>query len=473
MVESYAYDSVIVGSGPNGLAAAITMAQNGRSVAVFEAEENIGGSVRSADLTLPGFVHDICSAVYPLAIGSPFFRSLPLAQHGLEWVQPPAALAHPLDDGTAVTLERSIAETASALGSDRDAYRKLMSPLIANWDGLDADLLGPPRLPRHPWNFTRFGLLAIQPARRLAESRFRGARARALFAGLAAHSMLPLEKWGSAAFGLVLGITGHAVGWPIAKGGAQSLANALASYLRSLGGEIFPNERVGSLDQLPSSRVILCDLTPCQLLKIAGARLSPRYRWKLARYRYGMGAFKIDYALSAPVPWKAQECTRAATVHVGGELREIAASELAAWRGEHAEKPFALVVQPSLFDPSRAPANQHTLWVYCHVPNRSAFDMTDRIEAQIERFAPGFREAIIARRIAPPAELERRNANLVGGDINGGAANLAQLFLRPTCRLYSTSHKGLYLCSASTPPGGGVHGMCGYFAARRALRDLF
>jgi len=473
VVESYAYDSVIVGSGPNGLAAAITMAQNGRSVAVFEAEENIGGSVRSADLTLPGFVHDICSAVYPLAIGSPFFRSLPLAQHGLEWVQPPAALAHPLDDGTAVTLERSIAETASALGSDRDAYRKLMSPLIANWDGLDADLLGPPRLPRHPWNFTRFGLLAIQPARRLAESRFRGARARALFAGLAAHSMLPLEKWGSAAFGLVLGITGHAVGWPIAKGGAQSLANALASYLRSLGGEIFPNERVGSLDQLPSSRVILCDLTPCQLLKIAGARLSPRYRWKLARYRYGMGAFKIDYALSAPVPWKAQECTRAATVHVGGELREIAASELAAWRGEHAEKPFALVVQPSLFDPSRAPANQHTLWVYCHVPNRSAFDMTDRIEAQIERFAPGFREAIIARRIAPPAELERRNANLVGGDINGGAANLAQLFLRPTCRLYSTSHKGLYLCSASTPPGGGVHGMCGYFAARRALRDLF
>ena len=473
MVESYSYDSVIVGSGPNGLAAAITMAQNGRSVAVFEAEENIGGSVRSADLTLPGFVHDICSAVYPLAIGSPFFRSLPLAQHGLEWVQPPAALAHPLDDGTAVTLERSIAETASALGSDRDAYRKLMSPLIANWDGLDADLLGPPRLPRHPWNFTRFGLLAIQPARRLAESRFRGARARALFAGLAAHSMLPLEKCGSAAFGLVLGITGHAVGWPIAKGGAQSLANALASYLRSLGGEIFPNERVGSLDQLPSSRVILCDLTPCQLLKIAGARLSPRYRGKLARYRYGIGAFKIDYALSAPVPWKAQECARAATVHVGGELREIAASELAAWRREHAEKPFALVVQPSLFDPSRAPANQHTLWVYCHVPNRSAFDMTDRIEAQIERFAPGFREAIIARRIAPPAELERRNANLVGGDINGGAANLAQLFLRPTCRLYSTSHKGLYLCSASTPPGGGVHGMCGYFAARRALRDLF
>ncbi len=451
MVQSYAYDSVIVGSGPNGLAAAITMAQNGRSVAVFEAEENIGGSVRSADLTLPGFVHDICSAVYPLAIGSPFFRSLPLVQHGLEWVQPPAALAHPLDDGTAVTLERSIAETASALGSDRDAYRKLMSPLIANWDGLDADLLGPPRLPRHPWNFTRFGLLAIQPARRLAESRFRGARARALFAGLAAHSMLPLEKWGSAAFGLVLGITGHAVGWPIAKGGAQTLANALASYLRSLGGEIFPNERVGSLDQLPSSRVILCDLTPCQLLKIAGARLSPRYRGKLARYRYGMGAFK----------------------NVGGELREIAASELAAWRREHAEKPFALVVQPSLFDPSRAPANQHTLWVYCHVPNRSAFDMTDRIEAQIERFAPGFRETIIARRIAAPAELERRNANLVGGDINGGAANLAQLFLRPTYRLYSTSHKGLYLCSASTPPGGGVHGMCGYFAARRALRDLF
>jgi phytoene dehydrogenase-like protein len=449
------------------------MARNGRSVALFEAEENIGGSVRSDGLTLPGFVHDVCSAVYPLAIGSPFFRSLPLAQHGLQWIQPPAALAHPLDDGTAVTLERSIAETALALGADGDAYRKLMSPLIANWNGLDADLLGPPRLPRHPWNFARFGLLAIQPARRVAESRFRGARARALFGGLAAHSMLPLEKWGSAAFGLVLGVTGHAVGWPIAKGGAQCLANALASYLCSLGGEIFLNERIVSLDQLPSSRVILCDVTPRQLLKIAGAGLSPSYRDKLARYRYGMGAFKIDYALSALVPWKARACRRAATVHVGGELGEIAASELAAWQGEHPEKPFALVVQPSLFDAARAPANQHTLWVYCHVPNRSAFDMTDRIEAQIERFAPGFRETILARRIAAPAELERRNANLVGGDINGGAANLAQLFLRPTYKTYSTSLKGLYLCSSSTPPGGGVHGMCGYFAARRALRDMF
>jgi phytoene dehydrogenase-like protein len=348
-----------------------------------------------------------------------------------------------------------------------------MSPLVTNWRGLDADLLGPPRVPRHPWNFTRFGLLAIRPARRFAESGFQGTRARALFAGLAAHSMLPLEKWGSAAFGIVLGIAAHAVGWPVAKGGAQTLANALASYLRTLGGEIFRNRLVLSLGELPSSRVILCDLTPRQLLKLAGTRLSPSYRGKLARYRYGMGAFKIDYALSAPVPWTAEACSHAATVHVGGELREIARSERAAWEGKHAEKPFVLLAQPSLFDPSRAPANQHTLWVYCHVPHGSGFDMTDRIEAQIERFAPGFRETILARRIAPPAELERRNANLVGGDINGGAPNLPQLFLRPTYKLYSTSLKGLYLCSSSTPPGGSVHGICGYFAARRALRDMF
>ena len=468
-----AYDAVVIGSGPNGLAAAIAMAQKGKSVAMYEAAAEIGGGVRSAELTLPGFVHDVCSAVYPLAIGSPFFRSLPLAQHGLEWIQPPAPLAHPLDDGTAIMLERSIDRTVSYLGPDGEAYRNLMAPLFASWDGLDVDLLGPIRVPKHAATLARFGWSAIQPALRLAERCFRGTQARALFAGLAAHSMLPLEQWGSAAFGLVLGITAHALGWPIARGGAQKLTDALASYLRSLGGEVYASHPVLSLHELPPSRVILCDLTPRQLLEIAGASLSPKYRDKLRRYRYGMGAFKIDWALAAPLPWKAEECKRAATVHLGGELGEIAVSERAAWRGDHAERPFVLLVQPSLFDGARAPETKHTLWAYCHVPNGSKFDMTERIEAQIERFAPGFRDTIVARCIAAPAELERRNPNLVGGDINGGAPNLNQLFFRPTLSVYSTSQTGLYLCSASTPPGGGVHGMCGYFAAQRALRDMF
>jgi phytoene dehydrogenase-like protein len=440
---------------------------------VYEGAEKGGGGVRSAELTLPGFVHDVCSAVYPLALGSPFFRSLPLVQHGLEWVQPPVPLAHPLDDGTAVILERSIDLTAANLDSDAAAYRKLMLPLLASWDGLDVDLLGPVRLPKHAATLARFGLSAIQPAHRLAERCFGGRRARALFAGLAAHSMLPLEQWGSAAFGLVLGITAHALGWPFVKGGAQRLADALASYLRSLGGEVYADHPVLALDEIPRSRVILCDLTPRQLLKIAGKSLASKYRDKLQGYRYGMGAFKIDWALTAPVPWQAEACKRAGTVHLGGELGEIAISERAAWRGEHAGKPFVLLVQPSLFDRSRAPHGKHTLWGYCHVPHGSAFDMTDRIEAQVERFAPGFRDTIVARCVAAPAELERRNANLVGGDINGGAPNLTQLFFRPTLRLYATSQKGLYLCSASTPPGGGVHGMCGYFAAQRALRDMF
>ena len=473
MAKPDAYDAIVIGSGPNGLAAAIALAQNGRSVAVYEAQQSIGGGVRSAELTLPGFVHDVCSAVYPLAIGSPFFRSLPLDQYGLEWIQPAAPLAHPLDDGTVIVLERSIDRTVSHLGPDGEAYRKLMLPLVKGWHGLDVDLLGPLRMPKHAASLVRFGWSALQPARRVAERHFRGSHARALFAGLAAHSMLPLEQWGSAAFGLVLGTTAHSLGWPIAKGGAQKLADALASYLRSLGGEVHVDHPVTSLDELPRSRVILCDLTPRQLIEVAGDRLSPSYRDKLRRYRYGMGAFKMDWALAAPVPWKAEECRRAATVHVGGELEEIATSERAAWRGDHVEKPFVLLVQPSLCDSARAPEAKHTLWAYCHVPNGSEFDMTARIEAQIERFAPGFRKTILARCIARPAELERRNANLVGGDINGGTATLNQLFLRPTLKLYSTSKKGLYLCSASTPPGGGVHGMCGYFAAQRALRDMF
>jgi phytoene dehydrogenase-like protein len=473
MAQSPQYDAVIIGSGPNGLAAAITMVHSGRSVAVYEADEKIGGGMRSAELTLPGFVHDVCSAVYPLAIGSPLFRSLPLAQYGLEWVQPASPLAHPFDDGSAVTLERSLHDTAAGLGRDGHAYRRLMQPLVESWDVLDVDLLAPLRWPRSPINMARFGLSAIRPARSLSESWFEEPAARALFGGLSAHSMLRLESWGSAAFGLVLATTGHALGWPIARRGSQSLADAMAAYLQSRGGEIYTNTQVQRLDDLPSSRVILCDVTPRQLLVLAGDRLSPSYRRRLRRFRYGMGAFKIDWALSAPVPWKAKACACAATVHLGGTLNEIAASERAAWQGDHTTHPFVLAVQPSLFDPSRAPETKHTLWAYCHVPNGSAFDMTERIEAQIERFAPGFRDTILARSVAAPAELERRNPNLVGGDINGGAPTLGQLFFRPTMKLYSTSAQGLYLCSASTPPGGGVHGMCGYFAARQALTDFF
>lgn len=473
MARPREYDAVVVGAGPNGLAAAIVMAEAGKSVAICEANESPGGGVRSAELTLPGFVHDVCSAVYPLGIGSPFFRSLSLAQYGLEWVQPPAALAHPFDDGTAILVERQVEATASALGADSENYRRVFAPLAAGWENLSIDVLAPPGWPRHPVKLARFGFSAIQPALRFSERRFSGDRTKALFAGLAAHSMLPLEQWGSAAFGLVLGATAHALGWPIVRGGAQRLADALNACLRSLGGEVFLHRRVQQLSELPRSRVVLCDLTPRQLLAIAGARLPGNYRAKLTNYNYGMGAFKIDWALSAPVPWRAPECSRAATVHLGASLSEIARSERMAWLGLHANKPFVLVAQPSLFDASRAPAGKHTLWAYCHVPNGSSFDMSERIESQIERFAPGFCKTILARCVSGPAELERRNANLVGGDINGGAATLGQLFFRPTRHLYSTPARGLYLCSSSTPPGGGVHGMCGYFAAKRALREMF
>jgi phytoene dehydrogenase-like protein len=472
VAKNYAYDAAVIGSGPNGLAAAITIAQSGHSVIVYEAQPTIGGGARSENLTAPGFIHDVCSAVYPLAIGSPFFRTLPLNQHGLGWIQPPAPLAHPLDDGTAVVLERSVEVTSDNLDVDKKGYRKIIQPLVDGWDGLANDILAPPRFPQRPFSFARFGLHAILPARRFAERVFAGPRARALFAGLAAHSMLPLEFMASAAFGLVLGVAAHALGWPIARGGAQKLADALASHLRQLGGEIVVNRRITTLDEIASCRVVLCDLTPRQLLNIAGHRLSARYRQSLERYRYGMGAFKMDWALSGPVPWKAAPCARAATVHLGGTLEEIALSERLAWHGEHAEKPFVLAVQPSLFDESRAPAGKHTLWAYCHVPNGSTFDMSERIEAQIERFAPGFRDLVVARNVMAPLDLERRNANLVGGDINGGAAILQQLFFRPTAKLYKTSAKGIYICSSSTPPGGGVHGMCGYFAARQALKVL-
>lgn len=465
------YDAVITGSGPNGLAAAITLARAGRKVLVLETEATIGGGTRSAELTLPGFIHDICSAVHPLAIASPFFRGLPPTEVHLDWVHPSAPLAHPLDDGTAVMLERSIVATAAGLGSDAVAYRKLMTPLVDNWDALMHNILGPLRLPHHPLTLARFGWYAIRPARGLAESLFIGERARALFAGLAAHSMLPLEEPVSAGFALVLAMLGHAVGWPLARGGSQQIADRLADYLRSLSGEIATGTRVGSLEQLPAAGNILLDVTPRQVIGIAGDRLPAQYKRRLARFRYGPGAFKVDWALDGPIPWRAAECERAATVHLGGTLAEIAASERAVWRGMHPARPFVILAQPSLFDQSRVPAGKQTAWAYCHVPNGSTFDMTGRIESQIERFAPGFRERILARSIMSPARLERHDANYIGGDINGGVQDLRQLFTRPVPQLvpYATPVRGLYICSLSTPPGGGAHGMCGYFAARAAL----
>jgi phytoene dehydrogenase-like protein len=466
-------DAVVVGSGPNGLAAAITLAQAGRSVLVVEAAETVGGGVRSAELTLPGFVHDVCSAIHALAKASPCFGALPLEEHGLELVEPPAPLAHPLDDGTAVMLERSVDETAAGLGADRRRYRKLMAPLVAHSDKLVPFLLGRSPLPRHPVVAARFGLLGLRSAVGLGK-RFEGDRARALLAGLSAHSMQDLRRPPTASFGLALGLFAHTHGWPFVRGGSQRLADALASYFKSLGGEIEVGRSVESVDDLPKSKVTMLDVTPRQVLQLAGHRLPGRYLRALRRYRYGPGAFKVDWALDAPVPWQAGECSRAATVHVGGTLEAIADSEAAVWRGETAERPFVLVAQQSLFDDTRAPEGKHTLWAYSHVPHGSREDMTERIESQIERFAPGFRELILERSVRGPAEMEQYNSNYVGGDINGGVQDLRQLFTRPVVRLdpYSTPVEGLYLCSSSTPPGGGVHGMCGYHAAQSAIKRL-
>jgi phytoene dehydrogenase-like protein len=467
------YDAVVVGSGPNGLAAAITVAQAGLSVLVREAADTIGGGTRSAELTLPGFVHDVCSAVHPMAVASPFFRALPLAEHGLELIDPPAPLAHPLDDGKAVLLDRSLPAAVDSLGEDGDAYRRLVGRTVEDWPLLEPAFLGPIlRVPRHPLALARFSLRGLRPSASLASNVFRGQQAQALFAGAAAHSVLPLEQLGTASFGIVFLALAHTRGWPVARGGSQQIAQALASYLRTLGGEIETGAPVTAIEELPRARMIFCDVGPRQLLTLAGSRLPAHYRRALGAYRYGPGVFKLDYALDGPVRWNAPECARAATVHVGGTLAEIAASERAPWRGRHAERPFVLVAQPSLFDPTRAPEGKHTLWAYCHVPNGSSLDMTERIESQIERFATGFRELVLARSVTTSSDFELKNANIVGGDINGGAANLRQLIARPTLRLvpYSTPIPDLYLCSASTPPGGGVHGMCGHLAARAALK---
>ncbi len=463
----------VVGAGPNGLAAAIVLAQQGLQVQVLEAEPQPGGAARTLELTLPGFLHDFGSAVYPFAAGSPFFSSLPLANHGLEWIHSPCPLAHPFDDGTAVTLERDLRDAASALGDDGRAWRKLMRPFVEQWSDLSREVLRPVHLlSRRPLLLARFGLVAVPSAKMVAGISFRRERTRALFAGLAAHSFLSLDEMLSSAFGVLLGAAAHAVGWPIPRGGAQSLANALCRHLASLGGEIRTSTRVENLASLPEFDVTLCDVTPRQLARIAGGRLSAAYTARLGRYRYGPAAFKIDYALREPIPWRAAECLRAATVHLGGSATEIAASEAAMRHGRHSERPFVLVVQPSLFDPTRAPSGKHTAWAYCHVPNGYEFDMLGIIEQQIERFAPGFRERVLARRVFSPAGLEMMDANLIGGDISGGAMDIRQTLFRPTWRHYATSAKDIYICSSSTPPGGGVHGMCGYHAAQQALSRL-
>jgi phytoene dehydrogenase-like protein len=461
-------DAVVVGAGPNGLAAAIALARAGRSVRVLEAADTIGGGSRSAELTLPGFVHDICSAVHPHPLASPFLRELPLAEHGLELVQPELALAHPLDDGTAVAFDRSIEVTAASIGgADGDAYRKLMVPLVRDADKLLPAILGPLRPTRHPLALSRFGLLGLRSAEGLAK-RFEGPRGRALIAGNAAHSMLRLDASPTGAVALVLMLTGHAVGWPVARGGSQKVADALASIARSHGAEIVTGHRVERIDELDDARAVLFDLTPRQIVAIAGHRLPDRYRRALERYRYGPGVFKLDWALDGPIPWTAPECLRAGTVHIGGTFEEIAASE----RGDGGERPYVLLSQPTVCDPSRAPAGKHVGWAYCHVPAGSTTDMTNAIEGQVERFAPGFREQILARASMNAAEMEAYNPNYVGGDINGGLMDLRQLFTRPVARPvpYTTPDERLFICSSATPPGGGVHGMCGYFAAKAALR---
>lgn len=467
-------DAIVVGSGPNGLSAAIALAQAGLAVRVYEAHPSPGGGLRSDALTGPGFVHDVCATVHALALASPFLRTLPLDAYGFEPLQPGAPFAHPLDDGGAVVVEQSIATTVDGLTrADGAAYRRLFDPFVRRADDVMEALLGPPGF-RHPLLMARIAPIAIRSAKGLA-SRFTDARTRAMVAGVAAHAIVPLDFAGTAGYTLGLGVAAHGYGWPIARGGSQRLADAMVAYLSSLGGEVVTGHAVTSLDELPPSRAILCDVSPSQFLALAGRRVPARYRRRLESFRHGPGVFKMDWALSEPVPWRAEDVRRAGTVHIGGSFEAIAASEDAAWRGRVHDRPYVLAVQPSLFDESRAPAGKHTLWAYCHVPNGSAVDMTSRIEDQIERFAPGFRDVVIARHAMGPAAMEARNANLVGGDIAGGAGDLAQALMRPVASTnpYATAIEDVYLCSSSTPPGVGVHGMCGWHAARAALRLSF
>jgi phytoene dehydrogenase-like protein len=472
-MEKKDYDVIVVGSGPNGLSAAIRLQQQGASVLLLEAKDIIGGGMRTAELTLPGFYHDVCSAVHPMAMGSPFFSKLPLADYGLEFAWSPLEAAHPFDDGTAAFLARSLDDTARALGADEKVYRELIKPVADNWEAVAEDSLGPLSFPRHPLIMARFGLNALRSAAAVA-NRFSTTAARGLWAGMTAHSIQPLTNVASAAIGIVLSAVGHRYGWPVPKGGSQAIGHALAQYFISLGGEIQTGVRVSSLSQLPSHHAVVFDLTTKQLLTIAGDQFSPHYKRQLSRYRYGPGVFKMDWALSGPIPFTAPECRQAITVHLGGTFEEIALSEQQAYDGKICQKPFVLLSQQSLFD-HRAPAGKHTAWAYCHVPNGSDADMTRIIEQQIERFAPGFRDLILAKHTMNAQQMELYNPNYVGGDINGGIIDIRQLYTRPACRIspYRTSAKGIYICSSATPPGGGVHGMCGYHAANTVLKDIF
>ncbi|MGB8331166.1 MAG: NAD(P)/FAD-dependent oxidoreductase [Polyangiales bacterium] len=468
------FDAVVVGSGPNGLSAAVALAQSGASVLVLEAAEEIGGGTRTAELTLPGFAHDVCSAVHTTGILSPFFRSLPLEQHGLRWIVPRASVAHPLDEQPAVIMWRSLEQTCAGLGADGSAYQNLIAPFLDDPQGFFGDVLGPLAWPRHPGMFLRFGLCAIWPATTFANWRFQQSRATALFAGCAAHAILPLDKMFTAALGLIFSIAGHVEPWPVAAGGSQAIPRALGGLLRELGGEIRTGVRVTSAADLPAARVYVFDTSPDQLASIAEEALPGRYRRRLGRYRYGPGAFKLDWALDGPIPWRDPDCLEASTVHLGGSLEEIAAGEAAMFRGKHPERPYVLLCQQSQLDPSRAPEGQHTGYAYCHVPGGSTVDMTGVIENQVERFAPGFKDRILYRHAMNTEDFFRYNPNYVGGAITGGVADVFQLFARPVARLdpYTTPNPRVFLCSASTPPGGGVHGMCGYHAAQRALERM-
>lgn len=473
-LSSPEYDAVIVGSGPNGFAAAITLQRAGLSILLIEAKNTIGGGLRSAELTLPHYIHDVCSAAHPLAVTSPFFKTLPLHEHGLEFIDSPVICAHPFDDGDAAALFRSVEDTAHSLHEDEHTYLKLIKPIVRDWPRIEDDALGPLHFPRHPGEMVRFGLKAIHPATKIAR-RFKSKGARGLWAGISAHSIQPLTSAATSATALVLITAGHLNGWPIARQGSQSIAMALGSYFISLGGVIETGFHIHSLKQIPPCDAILFDTSPRQLLQVDGIHFSSFYKWQLSRYRYGMGVFKMDWALDGPIPFTSEVCRKSGTVHLGNTLEEIVASEQLTSQGKHPGKPFVLLVQPSLFDDTRAPAGAHTAWAYCHVPNGSEINMTDQIEQQVERFAPGFRKRIMARHIMNTRQIEEYNPNYIGGDIIGGAMNLGQLFTRPAVRLspYSTSAKGIYLCSSSTPPGGGVHGMCGYHAAHRVMKDIF
>ena len=474
MANSFEYDAVVIGSGPNGLAAAITLQRAGLSVLVIEGADKIGGGMRTSELVLPGYLSDVCSAVHPMGAGSPFLQELPLEKFGLEYINPPVLAAHPFDDGTASVLLQSLQQTADRLGADKDAYLQLIGSVVDLWPGIAKDVLGPLHMPQHPLDLIKFGLPALRSALSIAK-KFKTPEAKGLWAGMAAHSFLPLDQLTTAAVGLVLMANGHLKGWPIPKGGSQQIANALGGYFESIGGKIETGRYIKSLKDLPSAKAFLFDVSPKQLLDIAGESFSGFYRRQLKNYRYGAGVFKVDWALDGPVPFTAAECREAGTVHIGGSIADIVHSEKEASGGRVTEKPFVLLAQQSLFDAGRAPEGKQTLWGYCHVPNGSILDRTEAIENQVERFAPGFKDRIIARHTFNTAQIESYNPNYIGGDINGGILDIWQLYTRPALKLspYNTSAKGLYICSASTPPGGGVHGMCGYNAGKKALKDIW